>query len=42
LHWFKIKGRWGRWGGSRRSWKRGNCNQNILYQNLFPIKIIDK
>jgi hypothetical protein len=27
------------WRGSRRSWRRGNYNQNILYeQNLFSIK----
>lgn len=28
----------GRWGRSGRSWRRRNCNQNVLYKTLFSIK----
>lgn len=28
----------GRWRGSWRSCRRKNCNQNILYKNLFSLK----
>lgn len=26
-----------RWGGSGKSWGRGNCNQNIFYKKVFSI-----